>query len=608
MRLWIITALLVGVAGVSITAATATTRVEVEAEQTLQACLDRVELQRRQMSPRSFDYDTELAKCYRVEESETSTSTEVTRRETVVAEPVYVTPTTTTQPLISTTTEKSMPEIVMSTTTEEVIVQPIETFSDSPFDNPEPEQEFTIEEVEALVNDADVLNQCIQDVYAGFEAGTLDLPYTESLQNCYIGTAYEQFVPESPDVNHKTALTFPKVEDVFESKGAQLDVQAAYDSIERDLTIEESQNISDCFVALSENYDLAAGPSSEVQLEIAKCYEGTSYAPIAEVYKKIALRVDCANDSLGEGRVFSIVKNQDFKGKELAIVEKCIIERSAKVGASLAVVNAVAGLGGGNSMALLYFLISQPFVLLMARRKKAQWGTVYNSYSRRPVDLSIVRLLKKTSVFRTRVTDGNGRYLFFAEPGNYGLEARKSGFTFPSLLLKGLKSKFMKVSASQGVINDDIPIDPIVKDKTAGQLKVRRARLSTHHFVAALSPIVVTTAAVLDPKAWMIILALLSIALFVFVKNRIIGAKPTTFGHVKDAAGKPIKNAVVRLFTKEFSKLVDSGLTDRSGRFAFLVGEGTYFFTVEHKGKKKQSGVTKIKPGEDGWIASDIVV
>lgn len=63
------------------------------------------------------------------------------------------------------------------------------------------------------------------------------------------------------------------------------------------------------------------------------------------------------------------------------------------------------------------------------------------------------------------------------------------------------------------------------------------------------------------------------------------GKKRKQWGIVFDGTtGRPVKNAVVRIFSKEFSKLKESQLTDAQGRFGFLVDIGEYYITATHPG------------------------
>ncbi|MFA6098040.1 MAG: carboxypeptidase regulatory-like domain-containing protein [Patescibacteria group bacterium] len=63
------------------------------------------------------------------------------------------------------------------------------------------------------------------------------------------------------------------------------------------------------------------------------------------------------------------------------------------------------------------------------------------------------------------------------------------------------------------------------------------------------------------------------------------GKKRKAWGTVFDSlTGRPISRAVVRIFSREFNKLRESQITDKEGRFGFIVDEGVYYLTVTRPG------------------------
>jgi len=61
--------------------------------------------------------------------------------------------------------------------------------------------------------------------------------------------------------------------------------------------------------------------------------------------------------------------------------------------------------------------------------------------------------------------------------------------------------------------------------------------------------------------------------------------KKRSWGTVFDSVtGRPIRRAIVRIFSREFNKLIESQITDPQGRFGFLVDPGEYFVTVTRPG------------------------
>ncbi|MFZ6014761.1 MAG: carboxypeptidase-like regulatory domain-containing protein [Patescibacteria group bacterium] len=73
---------------------------------------------------------------------------------------------------------------------------------------------------------------------------------------------------------------------------------------------------------------------------------------------------------------------------------------------------------------------------LSFRRRKSGYGVVFNSVTGKPESRAIVSLQTLGGrTFRTAPTDQDGRYNLVAPKGDYILEVRKQGFSFPSKIL-----------------------------------------------------------------------------------------------------------------------------------------------------------------------------
>lgn len=450
-----------------------------------------------------------------------------------------------------------------------------------------------------MIEDQAFVAACVQGVYDQQQRGE-EIPggLLVALKACYIGTMLEsaaQFDTEPAPLS----ITVPEIPDIFVSPQAKLRLQEAYGKITHNLTIEESQRVGTCIDGIMRGRDAQAAPSAQEQRAIAQCYRGTAFAPIADVYEQVALRVDCAYDGLGSARVWEIVKARGGSERENAIVEKCIIERSAVIAGTAAVINTVTALGVRNVGALAYFLATQPFLLLGLRRKKVAWGVVYNRLTHRPVDLSIVRIHASQKVLRTRVTDAQGRYVFLVEPHPYALSVTKPEYASADNVF---------VQAPQGIVNTDIPLDPLVKPNSLAALWWQRVRARGHHVVAYASPLAAALGSIIDPKPRMIAISGASIALSILIITKTRRPRPNTVGTVLDAQTKqPVGNAVVRLFSQPWNKLAESMLTNSRGQYAFLVGEGTYYVTVEkadytHAKTPEQA----VQPGTSGWVGMSV--
>ncbi len=270
---------------------------------------------------------------------------------------------------------------------------------------------------------------------------------------------------------------------------------------------------------------------------------------------------------------------------------------------------------------LLRFLFLQP-LLLLGKRKREGWGRVYNSVTKMPVDLAMVRLVNKETnrVIQSRVTDKQGRYLFIVEAGTYLLEVVKQGFRYPTQLLKGITTdgRLLDLYHGEPIIADvegvaitpNIPLDPIGVIQTPRRIVwERRLRILQHGI--SLGGIFATLISLYIAPAWYIWVFLgLHIVLYILFFGYVRPKKPKGWGIVYESGTKkPVGKVVARLFTTQYNKLVASQVTDTKGRYAFLAGPNDYYMTFEKMGyhPEKVEKIT-LKEGEEGIIKKDVTM
>jgi hypothetical protein len=61
-------------------------------------------------------------------------------------------------------------------------------------------------------------------------------------------------------------------------------------------------------------------------------------------------------------------------------------------------------------------------------------------------------------------------------------------------------------------------------------------------------------------------------------------ALPKSSGSVRDTEGKNIAKVIVRIFDKEYNKLLETQVTGRDGRYGFLVGPNVFYVTASKPG------------------------
>ncbi len=319
--------------------------------------------------------------------------------------------------------------------------------------------------------------------------------------------------------------------------------------------------------------------------------------------KKLSEVVDF-NKSLGEN-LQNITKNlSDQAGAAAKLlqnlsndpqVEKAVETVVAPTAVSVAAASSVPLIPWGDIFPLLRLLFFQP-VLLIGKRKREGWGQVYNSLTKLPIDLAIVRLVDAATgkVVQSRVTDKNGRYYFTVNPGKYRLEVVKDKMSFPSKLLQHYTEdgrrpdiyhgELVLVNEKYPAITANVPLDPVGDVKPPHRLKLEKLGRGVQSVLSSLGLVVTAASFYVSPK-WYVGALLAGHLVITFVFHRLAKPpKPKSWGIVYDHSTKsPIGRAVVRLFNAQFNKLIATQITDNKGRYYFLAGDNKFYVTYDHK-------------------------
>lgn len=294
---------------------------------------------------------------------------------------------------------------------------------------------------------------------------------------------------------------------------------------------------------------------------------------------------------------------------------------AAPVVAGLAIANAAMTVHTSTSLgALLLYLFTQP-AMLLGRRKKRAWGIVYNSLSKLPVDLAIVRLLDAETGARvkTAATDIEGRFSFLVPEGRYRLEIAKAGYHFPSELVAGVETdghyenvysgNELEIGEEGALLTPSVPVDPKVVEESAKsvirKLQWKKARVA----VAVLSPTVGVLTFVIAPNVLTGLLLAAQLIAYRLFKRLAIVKEPKKWGFIYEKGyGKAVPRAVLRIFALPYHKLVETQVADGRGRYHFRVGSGKFYLTAVKPGyEKTESEPLNLEDTvEPTVIASDI--
>lgn len=313
-------------------------------------------------------------------------------------------------------------------------------------------------------------------------------------------------------------------------------------------------------------------------------------APLAENLVNVAQNLAEKTTYVGEVAQKEILDNPK--------IEKANEEVATPAVAAVALLSYSTAISLSNLLPFLQFLFTQPILLLFPKRRK-RWGVVYNSLSKIPVDLAIVRLFEKTTgrLVQTRVTDREGRYAFLLQPGTYYIKITKPNFSFPTYYSKDKKEDFkyldiyhgeeILVTEKNAMVTPNIPIDPVEVEKAMPDRRIILTYFSRklQDIIAVTGIILAAGSVLISPKLWMIGILLAHCLLYGIFKRLSKPPRPKSWGIVYEKQTRaPVGRTIARIFETEYNKLLETQITDGRGRYSFLVGNNIYYVTFYKPG------------------------
>ena len=431
--------------------------------------------------------------------------------------------------------------------------------------------------------------ECIVKTNEQYTDDMANPEYVQALTSCSQGRVYEEYQNNLSECYEDSS--FGRIWDLPVLKNALSNQFLDIDKI----TNEESQKLGTCLEELDNKYDLSAAPNAEVQQAISDCYEASGASGIADVYSKAAIVVDCAQENVeinGITDITTLMRNP--KEEDYQYIEQCVIKRTAPVIAGLAILN--IPFAGGLNMTFLFgqFILAQPLMFLR-RRKYKTWGTVFNSISKNPLDLSSVRLIDTDTdkIVKSTVTGKNGNYLFLTQIGKYRLEAHKQGFVFPSIFGKKDSGNYtgspIAIKSENSVVDKQIPLDPESGAPNAAKFRLKKWHRRLGRAVGIVAPFLSALALFFVRTWWTWGLLVLHVVLLLIFLRLTKKDKNKKFGKIYSDKNKMIGGAVVSLIKKPYDKRIAYTVTDIFGRYFLPVAAGEFTITVEKKGFSKKS-------------------
>ena len=282
-----------------------------------------------------------------------------------------------------------------------------------------------------------------------------------------------------------------------------------------------------------------------------------------------------------------------------------VVTYSAPVGVAAGASQAVllaTNVGSGYDLYLLLLKFLGLLTGLFRRKRNEPWGVVYDSVTKRPLDPAyVIAALRESAQSKGEaITDLDGRFGFFLNPGEYTIVANKTHYKFPSDKLKGRSHDELYDNLyfgdpfqvrEGGVVQYNIPLDPVEFDwneyaKNQDKVfqiysKKKNIRLWVFNTIFFFGLIFSLLSLIIAYSLLNLAVVLIYAIIFFFQVFWRVAHRPTFI--VSKTTGKPLPFALIKVWLPGINTVVKKTVSDQSGRYYFLVPPGRYFLTVEEK-------------------------
>jgi hypothetical protein len=258
---------------------------------------------------------------------------------------------------------------------------------------------------------------------------------------------------------------------------------------------------------------------------------------------------------------------------------------------------------------------------LAIKKRHTPWGTVYDSFTKRPIPFSKLQLLDSSNrVLETRIGDAQGRYGFLIPPTlttSVQLLVSKPGYAFPSKTVSGSSDTVLYRNlyvggpiSIQGIANFDIPLDPLTPVRAKA---IRAPSLTLNAFFFSLVSLGFWASVIAAPLQYLsqpttLNLIVACILLFLALL-RALGFTARKFGVVSNSiGGLTLPFTLITLDTAVGSRSAFT-VADEYGRYFLLAQKGTYTFNAHTPANiAPPRTISKPLSTTKGWVAKKIVL
>jgi hypothetical protein len=257
------------------------------------------------------------------------------------------------------------------------------------------------------------------------------------------------------------------------------------------------------------------------------------------------------------------------------------------------------------------------------RRRNREWGTVYDSVTKRPLDPVYVSLIsiETGKEVASAITDIDGRYGFLVLPGKYRIEAKKTNYIQPSVKMKGKSydevyndlyfGEELTITQEGETITKNIPMDSLSFDwnefaktkmnvnKFTRQKDITWAKLSKLVFVIGALVSIIAVIAAPQPYNYIIV----GFYFLAYILNFIVFKSKKSGTLTEKDTNTPLSFAIVKIYREGETIPLTKKIADKFGSYYVLVPRGNYYISVEKKMDDGtyteifRSGIVNIKNG-----------
>lgn len=319
---------------------------------------------------------------------------------------------------------------------------------------------------------------------------------------------------------------------------------------------------------------------------------------VSEVKKPISTVVSNVFQNINVSETVSAVKGsvvETFENTPVAKLKESELQ-SITVAATVVTVGVSAGLALGSLSQVSYMLIQSLLGLLSAvgfRRKRIYYGFVYDSYSKEPLGGAVVRIFnREKSLVETAVTDSSGKFSGNLSEGDYTISVTKRGYEFPSRFVKGEDYPIQNVyNGTLSVYGKNVEVQlaiPVDRKKMRGGSKLLLVVRRVLQKILPILNIVLFCAGIAVyiymyskyPSTGNLLIGLIYIPAFFFLLKSVFGVSGQ-YGRVVDEKGKGVEGVSVVMEDVEFNRVVSKRVTEKNGRYRFIMNRGVYKLDIE---------------------------